>query len=125
MCDRNMYIARLLREHEIRTMDIAKLMKISERSVTRLLEKSKRIYIVVYEDDVVAEVQRLLADKERILNSEEVFNDSEIPGEESPLESKRKIAVTLFSMNAEINDIAEMLGVSKKMIQQWKKQEAK
>lgn len=54
-------IARLLRENNIRTMDIAKLMNISERSVTRLLAKFKSSADIVYEQDVVDTVEKMLS----------------------------------------------------------------
>lgn len=58
-------MARLLRDSNIRTMDIAKMLNISERSVTRLLAKFRvDDDSIVYEQEIVDDVERLLAERE-------------------------------------------------------------
>lgn len=120
-----MFLARLLRENNIRTMDIAKMMKISERSVTRLLAKSRELEVIEYEADVVAEVDRLLVEKDDILNAETIIAETVAeqaehdpqPGKD---DSKRQICSSLLAMNVKLKDIAKMLDVSEKTIQRWK-----
>lgn len=51
-----MHIVRLLKERGVRTMEIAKMVDISERSVTRLLNKSKEFHVHQYGLDVLDEV---------------------------------------------------------------------
>lgn len=41
LTDREMHIVRLLKERGVRTMEIAKMVEISERSVTRLLNRAR------------------------------------------------------------------------------------
>lgn len=123
--DREMFLARLLRENNIRTMDIAKMMKISERSVTRLLAKARELEVIEYEADVVAEVDRLLAEKDEILNAEVVLDaavdQAEIEKQSGKDDnSKRQICSSLLAMNVKMKDIAKMLDVSEKTIQRWK-----
>jgi transposase len=123
--DREMFLARLLRENNIRTMDIAKMMKISERSVTRLLAKSRELEVIEYEADVVAEVDRLLAEKDEILNAEMMIEETVIDQAENDPQagkddSKRQICSSLLAMNVKLKDIAKMLDVSEKTIQRWK-----
>lgn len=125
LSDREMYLARLLRENNVRTMDIAKMMKISERSVTRLLAKSRELTVIEYEPDVVAEVDRLLAEKDEILNSETILAESFVDQVENDQttakdDSKRQICSSLLAMNVKLKDIAKMLDVSEKTIQRWK-----
>lgn len=72
---REMHITRLLRERGLRTMDIAKMVGISERSVTRLISKSKEYHVHEYGIDVLEEVEKLLSCKEQILNGELVDLD--------------------------------------------------
>lgn len=123
--DREMYMVRLLRQNNIRTMDIAKLMKISERSVTRLLARSKDLSSIEFEEDFVAEVNKLLADKDLILNSElsspeaSQSNDEEATSPR-PENSKLQLASSLFAMNVKTKDIAKMLDVTEKTVQRWK-----
>lgn len=125
--DREMYMVRLLREHNIRTMDIAKMMKISERSVTRLLAKSREMEIIEYEADVVTDVEKLLADKDEILNEEMPSTPGESIGHQSfePVvvntdESKRQLGLSLLAMNVKTKDVALMLDVCEKTVQRWK-----
>jgi transposase-like protein len=123
--DREMYMVRLLRQNNIRTMDIAKLMKISERSVTRLLARSKDLTTIDFEEDFVAEVDKLLAEKDLILNSEisspEVSqsNDEEVTSPK-PESSKLQLANSLLAMNVKIKDISKMLDVPENTVQRWK-----
>jgi Mn-dependent DtxR family transcriptional regulator len=124
--DREMFLARLLRENNVRTMDIAKMMKISERSVTRLLAKSRDLEVIEYESDVVAEVDRLLAEKDEILNAEMIIEETAVAQAENDPQaggkddSKRQICSSLLAMNVKLKDIAKMLDVSEKTIQRWK-----
>ena len=123
--DREMFLARLLRENNIRTMDIAKMMKISERSVTRLLAKSRELEVIEYEQDVVEEVERLLADKDEILNSDielTNFNDpvENLEPPETRDDSKRQLGLSLLAMNVKIKDISKMLDVCEKTVSRWK-----
>lgn len=116
-------MCRLLRENNVRTMDIAKLMQISERSVTRLLYGKKDVKNVEYEDDVVEEVEKLLADKDKILNpdiSAVVNLPVEKPPTRQPDDAKRKLGTNLLAMKVKIKDIANMLDVSEKTVQRWK-----
>lgn len=123
--DREMFLARLLRENNIRTMDIAKMMKISERSVTRLLAKARELDVIEYEADVIVEVDRLLAAKDEILNAETIIAESVVDHTENDPQtgkddSKRQICSSLLAMNVKLKDIAKMLDVSEKTIQRWK-----
>jgi transposase len=123
LSDREMYLARLLRENNVRTMDIAKMMKISERSVTRLLAKSRDLEVIEYEADVVAEVERLLESKDEILNSDvigESFTEQVDNEQTAKDDSKRQICSSLLAMKVKLKDIAKMLDVSEKTIQRWK-----
>lgn len=51
-----MHIVRLLKERGVRTMEIARMVEISERSVTRLLSKSKEFEVHQYGLDILDEV---------------------------------------------------------------------
>lgn len=123
LSERDMFIARLLRENNIRTMDIAKMMQISERSVTRLLAKAKDSLKTEYEADVVEEVERLLAAKDEILNELVPQDLCLIPGSEAKAcgdESKRQLGTNLLAMNVKIKDVAKMLDVSERTVRRWK-----
>lgn len=119
--EREMYMVHLLRENNIRTMDIAKMMKVSERSVTRLLAKARELEIVEYDADVVEEVERLMAEKDVILNA-----DAVVEGRKQSVakpyvdDSKRKLGISLLAMNVKNKDIAKMLDVCEKTVQRWK-----
>lgn len=120
--ERDIYIARLLRENNIRTMDIAKMMKISERSVTRLLAKSKETAVMCYDLDIVVEVEQMLADKDTLLSAEVVIEELESSSavREPNDEAKRQVGNSLLSMNVAIKDIAKMLDVNEKIVNRWK-----
>lgn len=121
--DREMYMVHLLRENNIRTMDIAKMMKVSERSVTRLLAKARELDIVDYDADVVEEVERLMAEKDEILNADAVnegHKQSVAKPGSSGDDSKRKLGISLLAMNVKNKDIAKMLDVCEKTVQRWK-----
>lgn len=118
-----MYMVHLLRENNIRTMDIAKMMKVSERSVTRLLAKARELDIVDYDADVVEEVERLMAEKDEILNADAVnegHKQSVAKPGSSGDDSKRKLGISLLAMNVKNKDIAKMLDVCEKTVQRWK-----
>lgn len=123
LSDRDMYIVRLLRDNGVRTMDVAKIMGISERSVTRLLSKTKEMAVIEYDADIVAEVDRLLAQKDEILNAESIGSSLHqstqmLPSKEN--DPKYQLAVNLLAMNVKIKDIAKMLDVCEKTVQRWK-----
>lgn len=121
--DREVFMVRLLRENNIRTMDIAKLMSISERSVTRLTARTKDLVEVEYDPDVVEEVEKLLADKDKILNPEPtamITSTVQKPRPREAEETKRKIGTNLLAMKVKNKDIAKMLDVSEKTVQRWK-----
>lgn len=118
--DREMFMARMLRENNIRTMDIAKMMKISERSVTRLLAKTKDMPMIDYGAELIAEVQKLMEDKDEILNSDMLEDFDLVQQEVRPDESKRQLGNSLIAMNVKSKDIARMLDVSEKTVQRWK-----
>lgn len=119
--DREMFIASLLRENSVRTMDIAKMMKISERSVTRLLAKARDIKNIEYDEDVLATVSQLLEDKDELLNvSMPPIEETNSALRASTDDSKRQLAVSLLAMNVKTKDIAKMLDVCEKTIQRWK-----
>lgn len=119
-----MFICRLLRDNNVRTMDIAKMMKISERSVTRLLARSKEKTVLEFDDEVVAEVERMIAEKDELLNSELADNLDEsfaaIEPQVSSDDAKRQLGVNLLAMNVKIKDIAKMLDVNERTVQRWK-----
>lgn len=116
-----MYIARLLRENEIRTMDIAKLMQISERSVTRLLARSKELETLEFDDDIVTEVNRMLTNKDQLLDSDIIFKELDKALSKSAAdESKKKLGLSLLNMKVKAKDIAKMLDCSEKTVQRWK-----
>lgn len=120
--DREMFIARLLRENNVRTMDIAKIMKISERSVTRLLARAKDSPKIDYDTEIVEEVERLMAAKDEILNEPppqdlEFIHPTETKGAD---DSKRQLGANLLAMNVKIKDIAKMLDASERTVQRWK-----
>ena len=124
LSERDMYMARLLRENDVRTMDIAKMMGISERSVTRLLARSKDFERLVYNEDLVAEVDQLIAEKDKILNPESMFKavvGTKSGGTKSASEeSKQQLGLNLLSMKVQPKDIAKMLDVCEKTVQRWK-----
>lgn len=127
--EKEMFIARLLREKNIRTMDIAKMMMISERSVTRLLAKSRELDVIECDQDVLDEVDKLLAEKDEILNSELILptisSSDPVEGIEPPEtrdDSKRKLGLSLIAMNVKVSDIIKMLDVNEKTVLRWKKQ---
>lgn len=144
-----MYMVRLLKENNVRTMDIAKMIQISERSVTRLLAKTKDMTVIEYNSDIIADVEKLLADKDQILDCEELVVDEQT--EQTPNtstskptsrpkkkpetcrdntkpelslqggeESKHQLGVSLLAMNVRFKDIAKMLDVTEKTVQKWK-----
>lgn len=124
LSDRDMFICRLLRDNKVRTMDIAKMMKISERSVTRLLARSKEKTVLEFDDEIVAEVERMIAEKDELLNSELPDNLDEsfaaIEPQVSSDDAKRQLGVNLLAMNVKIKDIAKMLDVNERTVQRWK-----
>lgn len=125
LSDHEMYLVHLLRENNIRTMDIAKLMSISERSVSRLVAKLREAIVIEIPDEVFEEAQDLIARKDEILSVEyQPTEESEEPeATEKPAqsdESKRKLAFSLLAMNVKLKDIAKMLCVPEKTIQLWK-----
>lgn len=115
-----MYIARLLRENSIRTMDIAKLMQISERSVTRLLARSKELETLEFDDEVVTEVNRMLTNKEQLLDSDLIFEKLDSISRSAAEESKKKLGLSLINMKVKSKDIAKMLDCSEKTVQRWR-----
>ena len=118
--EREMFIARLLRESNIRTMDIAKLMKISERSVTRLLTRARESTKTEYDQEVIDEVDRLLLAKDHILN-EIPFGDLGSGQTNEPVDdSKRQLGINLLAMNVKTKDIAKMLDVTERTVNRWK-----
>lgn len=70
LTEREMHVVRILRDKEFRTMDIAKMVGISERSVTRLLTKSREVEVYEYGLDVLEEVERLLSIKDQLISGE-------------------------------------------------------
>jgi transposase-like protein len=113
-------------------MDIAKMMNISERSVTRLLAKFRDVVVMEYEHDVVTEVDKMLAEKDILLSSdvciqEQVdYLEDEIIEEEqtrpqSP-QSQFNLCSSLLSMNVQVKDISKMLDISEKQVIKWKHQ---
>lgn len=130
LSDREMYLVHLLRENNIRTMDIAKLMSISERSVSRLVAKLREAIVIEIPDEVFEEAQDLIARKDEILSVEyQPTEESEEPEvTEKPAqsdESKRKLAFSLLAMNVKLKDISKMLCVPEKTIQLWKAKQQK
>lgn len=117
----DMLKAALLREKNVRTMDIAKMMKVSERSVTRMLAKARDSGIAEYDADIVADVERMIAEKDKLLNADVIYEE-QIPVAEAqaPAESKRQLGVSLIAMKVKLKDIAQMLDVSEKTVQRWK-----
>lgn len=120
--DREMFMARLLRDRNVRTMDIAKLMKISERSVTRLLARAKESTKTEYSTEVVEEVERLVAAKDEILNEPPPLDldSSHIIESKCGDDSKRQLGASLLAMNVKVKDIAKMLDVTERTVQRWK-----
>lgn len=118
--DREMFMAALLRENNIRTMDIAKMMKISERSVTRLLARAKEANTRVYGQDVIEEVERLLASKDDILNETVPVVQQDANENKGVDDSKRQLGASLLAMNVSAKDIAKMLDVTERTVQRWK-----
>lgn len=98
LSDRDMYIVRLLRDNQIRTMDIAKMIGISERSVTRLLSKSREITVIEYNQEIIDEVERLIMSKEMILNEVENETITDVCDE-----SKENVGLSLLAMNVQVN----------------------
>lgn len=121
-----MYIVHLLRESNIRTMDIAKLMSISERSVSRLMAKIRDKHVIDINEEIIQEVHDLIAKKDEILSGEAYQKVEELQETEShekpppANDSKRQLAVSLLAMNVKTKDICKMLGVPEKTVQNWK-----
>jgi transposase len=117
LSDREMYIVSLLRHNGIRTMDIAKMLSISERSVTRLLSKARHLESVEYTPEIVKEVDKLMDAKDEILNTNVVVVQEETPAID---DNKINIGMNLLAMNAKEKDISSMLNVPEKTVKKWK-----
>lgn len=98
LSDKDMLVARLLRENAVRTMDIAKMMDISERSVTRLLSKSREKETIEYHSDIIEHVERLLNTKDEILNEDIEEQQSNMVNDDT----KESIGMSLISMNTKV-----------------------
>lgn len=82
---------------------------------------------IEYEEDFVAEVDKLLAEKDEILNSGVSTPERSQSFDEEPVTpktegSKLQVANSLLAMNVKVKDIAKMLDVSEKTVQKWKSQ---
>lgn len=107
LSEKDMFVVRLLREQDVRTMDIARMVGICERSVTRLLSKSKDMTDIVYEQDVVDEVERLLASRNDLSCDFEANEPSTTSAEND--ESKENIALSLLAMNVKVTFLTFLL----------------
>lgn len=144
LTERDMHIVRLLRDKNVRTMDIAKMVGISERSVTRLITKSRESHVHEYNIDVLDDVERLMTVKDQILegtdvdfdkveeltssaDTSDVLNDVIDDSESYPTSfsqnyiSKSSIGMNLIQMKVKPDEIAKMLDVTEKQVQKWKK----
>lgn len=143
LTERDMHIVRLLRERNVRTMDIAKMVGISERSVTRLITKSREFHVHEYSIDVLEDVEKLMTVKDRILDGKAVdfktiepvepstdtsdFINDNVSGEDFPdssfsqnFISKSRISKSLIQMKVKTSEIAKMLDVTEKQVLKWK-----
>lgn len=118
---REMILVKLLRESNVRTMDIARIMNISERSVTRLLTRSKQIGDLKITTELIEEAERLKAQKDIPVVLEEME-----PGKPNPIciakpeTAKMALAKNLLAMNVKLKDISKMLEVSLRTLTRWK-----
>jgi predicted transcriptional regulator len=101
MGEREVFIARLLKERGIRAVDIAMLMNVSERSVTRLLTKAKGLKSVKVDEDIVEHVNDLIDNKDEIL--ERKMKTTPVLKESKGYDdTKRKTGMRLLSMNVKV-----------------------
>lgn len=120
--EKEMLVVKILRERNVRTMDIAKMMQISERSVTRLLAKGRDVEYT-YDQCVLDEADRLEQDKDAILGN---LDTSPTPQATSSQKittndkSKRQLGLNLLEMNVTIKDVAKMLDVTERSVRRWK-----
>lgn len=133
--ERDVLMVKLLREDNVRTMDIgniifymmlktfsnkiclpfkAKMMDISERSVTRLQAKSKLLKDPFIEPSLREEVERMKQFKD-----EEDFECGESIDQLDA--NKLEIFKNLVSMNVKSKDIAKILNISDRSVSRWKK----
>lgn len=101
MGEREAIIAKLLRENGVRAVDIALLMDISERSVSRLLQKARDLKTKNYDDEIVEHVNGLVGHRAEILKEREATKPvlKEAKGYD---DTKRKTGMRLLSMNVKV-----------------------
>ncbi|KAG5666338.1 hypothetical protein PVAND_014373 [Polypedilum vanderplanki] len=118
MGEREVIIAKLLKDKGVRAVDIALLMDVSERSVTRLLAKAKELKIKKFDDDIVEHVNDLIDNKEEILDKK-IKSMPALKESKGYDDTKRKTGMRLLAMHVKPRDIAKMLSVSEKTIKRW------
>ena len=103
--DRDAIMVKLLRDDNVRTMDIAKMMDISERSVTRLLAKAKLFENPMIDLTLLDEIKRMKQYK--------------ADEESTPIldRSKMEIFHNLLNMNVKSEDIAKMLNITEENVE--------
>lgn len=119
--EKEMLVVKILRERNVRTMDIAKMMQISERSVTRLLAKGRDIEYT-YDQCFLDEADRLEQEKDAILGNIDTSPPQATSSQKtsSTDKSKRQLALNLLEMNVTIKDVAKMLDVTERSVRRWK-----
>ncbi|CAO1408741.1 unnamed protein product [Diamesa hyperborea] len=119
--EKEMLVVKILRERNVRTMDIAKMMQISERSVTRLLAKGRDIEYT-YDQCFLDEADRLELEKDAILGNIETSPPQATSSQKTSTndKSKRQLGLNLLEMNVTIKDVAKMLDVTERSVRRWK-----
>ncbi|CAO1378253.1 unnamed protein product [Diamesa serratosioi] len=119
--EKEMLVVKILRERNVRTMDIAKMMEISERSVTRLLAKGRDVEYT-YDQYVLDEADRLEQEKDAILGNFDTSPPQSTSSQKTASndKSKRQLGLNLLEMNVTIKDVAKMLDVTERSVRRWK-----
>jgi predicted transcriptional regulator len=108
MGEREVIIAKLLREKGVRAVDIALLMDVSERSVTRLLAKAKDLKETKLDEDIEEHVNDLIDNKDEIL--EKKMKAMPVLKESKGYDdTKRKTGMRLLAMNVKVSGSSVLL----------------
>lgn len=99
--NRDATIAKLLRDKGLRSLDIATLMNISERSVTRLMAKAREMDFTEIDPDIEDEVDKMVENRDDIANKNRTSKPP-APARKEPDDSKRKTGMRLLSMGVKV-----------------------
>ncbi|XP_070508775.1 glutamic acid-rich protein-like [Chironomus tepperi] len=117
---REICIAKCLRDKEIRTMDIAMLMNISERSASRLIHKGKDLNEDDIDQEILDHVDNLIENREELIGKRPTPAVQVVHEPKVQDDSKKKTAFRMLAMNVRPKDIAKILNVSESTVKRWK-----